>query len=135
MSIIKPEPGNQNFTDIRFIVPICVFKEEHIRGMSQNHSPPGESHGCGNIKAIGKDRKLIRLAVPISVFTYFNAVLSFTTVLKLIGIIHRFHNPESSAFVPLKINRVHNIRLRRKELEFKSHRNLSVLHAFLRGKR
>ena len=135
MGITCSKTSEENLTDIRPIVPIGILEKKHIGSMSKENSPTGKSHRSGNIETIRKNGKLISLSVTVGILTNFDSIKTLPPLFDFIRVIDRFDHPKSSPLIPLKINGVHNVRFRDKQLEPETNGHLRILHALFRRKR
>ena len=131
MSVTWTKAREKNLLEVRPVVTIRILEKEKVGGMSKNHPSPGKGQGSGDVKALGKNGELVRLAVTIGILADLDSVVALPAVLDLIRIVHGFHHPKASPFVPLEIDRIDDLRLGGKQFQLEANRNLRVLHALL----
>ena len=135
MGITCSKPSEENLADIRPIVPVGVLEKKHIGSMSKEDSPAGKSHRGGNIETIRKNGKLISPSVTVGILTNFDSITTLPPLFDFVWVIDRFDHPKSSPLIPLKINGVHNVRFRNKQLEPEANGHLRILYTLFRRKR
>ncbi len=91
----------EDFGNIGLVVAVGVFHEKNVGGHRDNGSIIGQNDAGRNIEAVGKNRKLVGLAIAVGVLANLDAVVGFTVgFFKGVGIIDRLYHPEPTALVP-----------------------------------
>ena len=129
------ETSKEDFANISLVVTVRILEEQEVRSMGKDYPAPGKGHGSRDVKSLRKNGELVRFAIPVGILANLDPIIALPTILDLIRIVHRLHNPKPSPFVPLKIDRIDDLRLGGKELKAEANRDLRVLYAILGGKR
>src|SRR5690606_30406904 len=120
MSVAFTPAGDNIFADIRFVITICIFKENKMGRLSNDHTAVCKYHAGRNVKIFSENSELISPAVSVSIFTYLDPVASYPILLTyFIRIIDSFNNPQAPFFIPRHSYRLNNIRLGSKKFDLK----------------
>ena len=130
MGIADAPAGQDDLTDVGFVVTIGVLEEDEVRCLRHDHAAVGEDEAGRNVEFIGEDRELVGLAVAVSVFADLDAVVALLLVfLHAVRVVRGLTDPKAAAGIPGERNRLRDVRLRGEEHQLHIRRDLRALHA------
>src|SRR5437588_3161975 len=128
MSVFGPPPAEKRFTDIRVIVTMTRFQELGFSRVDYDDAAPGKNKSGGDAQFVSEDRKLVRPAIAIGIFTNFDSIMAFAGSLQIIRIIHRLGHPEPATFIPGHPNRLGDVWFCRKQAHREAWQSHQMLH-------
>ena len=128
------EAREEDFFVVGDVVAVGVFQEKEVGCVGDDDPAPGEGEGGGDVEAVCKGCGLVCATIPIGIFEDFDAVIAFAVGGDGVGVVNGLGDPKAALVVPLYIDRVNDIGLRREELQVETDGGLGVLEAGFRGK-
>ena len=111
------EPGKEHFFDVRLAVPVRVFEEDDVRRARHQDPVAPRQNRRRILQTIGKHRGLFVIPVQVRIFEQLYAPERLRDSLRLVGIVSHFDGVHSARGVEGNSDRIHNVRLARRELD------------------
>ena len=112
-------------------VPIRHRHEIQIRRSPEPHAAVADFDAADEVQLIEKNGPFIEAMIAVRVLENEHAVLALA-LFRPVRVSHPFHDPRPSALIEAEGNRVHDVRLRRKNFQFVALRNRRRAGHFVR---
>ena len=132
MTIFETEAGLEHRGLVGLVIAVRVFQEIQIRSCAEIDAAIAERDAGREREAIGEHSDLVRLPIAIDVFENLDAVAALLTLLRALGILVKFHDPQPPAFVPRHRDGIHDLWFAGEEADFEALRHLDLLLRFER---
>ena len=130
MGVTDTPAGDDDLTDVGFVIAVRVLEEHEVRRLRDDHSAVGEDEARRDVEMVREHRELVGLAVAVGVFADLDAIVALLLVfLHAMRVVGGFADPEATAGIPGESDGLHDVWLSGEQHQLHVGGHLRSLHA------